>query len=454
MALSPSHSSFSDEEEASSSSRLLGKSFPLEVVPEEDADIDEAGFESLPLGNLAARRRRKRKIPVSRPARFNRLWGFWKCRHVYCNIRPLSRRAILCRTVKRPFWGIVIILGLLNLASLFWSVLARIFPDDLDARLDAWVFPAGRPSIFSHWTTHGVVPVQCHSHNDYWRDVPLHSALNAGCIGVEADIWLSGDDLLVGHTPFTLHHEVTLQSLYLGPLLDLLQKHNTRSSQLEPAHENGGPRAGVFANDPTQTLTLLIDFKGNEEEYWTHLMDQLQPFRDGDYLTYFNGSDIISRPITIVATGDAPFHRIVANQTYRDIFYDAPLDKLPLPNSQPSESGLDSSPHALTSPTTSSEEPAYTSENSYYASVDFRKTIGTLVRNRFSQEQLKRVRAQIEAAHARGLKVRYWGTPSWPRGLRNHIWHVLVREGVDLINVDDLREATMQDWRKHRSWLL
>ncbi|GAA86872.1 similar to An13g01980 [Aspergillus luchuensis IFO 4308] len=349
---------------------------------------------------------------------------------------------MLCRFVKRPFWGAVIVLGLLKIASLFWSGLVYLFPDDLDARLDAWVFPAGRPSIFSHWTTHGVVPVRCHSHNDYWRDVPLHSALTAGCIGVEADVWPSNDELLVGHTPFTLHHEVTLRSLYLNPLLDLLQKHNTRSSQLEPAHHPGSFRAGVFSSDPSQTLVLLIDFKEQPEATWSMVMEQLQPLRDSDYLTYFNGTDVITRPLTVVATGDAPFDRITSNQTYRDIFYDAPLDQLALlpPSTEQSDRP---NPEA---------DPTYSYKNSYYASVDFRKTIGSLSRNRFSQGQLELVRKQVEAAHARGLKVRYWGTPSWPRGLRNHVWHVLVREGVDLINVDDLREATRQDWRKHRSW--
>ncbi|PYI09181.1 hypothetical protein BO78DRAFT_337885 [Aspergillus sclerotiicarbonarius CBS 121057] len=431
---------FGDQfEGGESSSRLLSKHSALAIVPEEDSDNDESSFEVLPLSNFSARRRRKKVATRVPRSRLRSLCSFWKCRHLYCHIHPYSRSAMICRLVKRPFWGIVIILGILKLFSLIWSGLVYFFPDDLDAHLDAWVFPAGRPSIFSHWTTHGVLPVRCHSHNDYWRDVPLHSALSAGCIGVEADIWFSNNDLLVGHTPFTLHHEVTLRSLYLNPLLDLLQKHNTRSSQLEPAHQPGGPRAGVFASDPSQTLVLLIDFKEQPEETWPILMSQLQPLRDSDYLTYFNGSDIISRPITIVATGDAPFHRITANQTYRDIFYDAPLDQLSL--LPPSSGGPD--------PET---QPIYSDKNSYYASVDFGKSIGSLARNRFSQGQLELVRKQIQAAHMRGLKVRYWGTPSWPRGLRNHVWHVLVREGVDLINVDDLREATRQDWRKHRSW--
>lgn len=318
-----------------------------------------------------------------------------------------------------------------------------LFPDDLDARLDAWVFPGGRPSMFSHWTTHGVVPVRCHSHNDYWRPIPLHSALKAGCISVEADVWLSDSDhdLLVGHTYFTLHHEKTLQNLYLNPLLDLLQKHNTRSSRLQPPHRaDGSNLPGVFANDPSQTLVLLIDFKTNGEIIWPYLVEQLGPLRKAGYLTHFNGTAILQRPITVVATGDAPFHHIIANETYRDIFYDAPLDKLGLVESTDTA--------ALSRP----ESADYNQENSYYASADFHKTIGSLSMNRFSQAQLALLREQVQAAHRRGLKVRYWDTPSWPRGLRNHVWHILVREGVDLLNVDDLRGATQKDWRKHRSW--
>lgn len=44
-----------------------------------------------------------------------------------------------------------------------------------------------------------MVPTAYHSHNDYWRNVLLFSALYAGCTGVEADVWLLGDDLYVNH---------------------------------------------------------------------------------------------------------------------------------------------------------------------------------------------------------------------------------------------------------------
>ncbi|OKL55839.1 hypothetical protein UA08_08925 [Talaromyces atroroseus] len=361
------------------------------------------------------------------------------CRHAHCNAHPLTPRAILCRYIRRPFWGFVILLGLLNIVSISLGCLFTLFPDDFDDRLDAWLLPNSRLSAISQRDTRGIPVSRCHSHNDYWRDVPLHSALQAGCMGVEADIWLSDQDLLVGHNPFVLNRRATLRSLYLNPLLDILHQRNSHILDLPDDFEPTTPLAGVFAADPTQTLILLIDFKTDGDELWPYVMYQLQPLREAGYLTFYNGTAINERPITIVASGNAPIHQVITNDSYRDIFYDAPLDKL-----------------ALTSPTSDQDQLSieYDFSNSYYASVNFGKTIGGLHRNRFSEDQLIKIRSQIENAHSRGLKVRYWGTPSWPRGLRNHVWHVLVREGVDLLNVDDLREGTRQDWRKHRSWLL
>ncbi|RAH69079.1 uncharacterized protein BO66DRAFT_376126 [Aspergillus aculeatinus CBS 121060] len=412
--------------------------------------MDDSQFETLPLDNLKKKSTSSGRL-ISPLGLFRSLYAPRTRPRRSFPARPLSRRARIIQALRRLFCGVVFILGTFKLASIIWNTLVYLFPDDLDARLDGWLVPGGRPSIFSHWTTHGVEPVHCHSHNDYWREEPLYSALRAGCIGVEADIWPSNPDLLVGHTPFTLHADVTLRRLYLDPLLDLLQKHNTRSSQLQPAH-GSSPPAGVFATDPAQTLVLLIDFKTAGEALWEPVQAQLQPLRAGGFLTSYNGTAVVERPVTVVATGDVPFHRLVANTTYRDIFYDAPLDQLEGTPRASESRGVEDSPPDSPPALSESDDDGYTRANSYYASVDFRRTIGSLSGNRFSEAQLARVRAQVAAAHARGLKVRYWGTPGWPRGLRNHVWHVLVREGVDLINVDDLYEATRQDWRKHRSW--
>lgn len=425
---------------------------PLVSVPlvplEDDDSIDSptafADDEASPLNGSHDGRRKAQPSWVLRYSTYAS--SFARCRHYRCNARPTSPRAIICRYVVRPFWGMVVLLGLLNVVSILLGGLFTLFPDDFDDRLDAWLLPNPRlSSPFSlKQATRGIPVSRCHSHNDYWQDAPLYSALGAGCIGVEADIWLSDRDLLVGHNPFTLSRRASLRSLYLSPLFDILHQRNGRENLLNlPDGFNSSTQvAGVFAADPTQTLVLLIDFKMDGDTLWHHVMEELQPMRDAGYLTFYDGTTIHERPITVVATGDAPIHRVVENDTYRDIFYDAPLDKLTLaPESDPESDQRDFSIE-------------YDLSNSYYASVNFGKTIGGLTRNRFSQEQLALIRSQIQAAHSRGLKVRYWGTPSWPRGLRNHVWHVLVREGVDLVNVDDLREATRQDWRKHRSWLL
>ncbi|KAJ6005170.1 hypothetical protein N7451_003114 [Penicillium sp. IBT 35674x] len=219
--------------------------------------------------------------------------------------------------------------GLLKLFFLAWCGLVYLFPDDLDFTLDAWVLPGGRPSIFSHWKIHGVPPVACHSHNDYWRQVPLHSALATGCISVEADVYLSRNELLVGHSRHTLARGQNLPALYLAPLLKMLQEHNTGSIDLSSNKKIvQDDVAGVFAKDPSQSLIPLIDFKLEGEHIWPHLVQHLERLREAGYLTHFNGSSVVQRPITVVASGDTPFQRILERNTSRDIFFDAPLGEL------------------------------------------------------------------------------------------------------------------------------
>ena len=64
--------------------------------------------------------------------------------------------------------------------------------------------------------TRDVTPVQCHSHNDYWRRVPLYDALRWGCTGVEADVWLFDEELYVGHNTNALTRDGTFQHIGNG----------------------------------------------------------------------------------------------------------------------------------------------------------------------------------------------------------------------------------------------
>ncbi len=53
--------------------------------------------------------------------------------------------------------------------------------------------------------------------------------------------------------------------------------------------------------------------------------------------------------------------------------------------------------------------------------------------------QLEKLRGQVKAAHERGILVRYWDLPAWPIWVRDVVWRQLRDEGVDLLNVDDLK---------------
>lgn len=285
--------------------------------------------------------------------------------------------------------------------------------------------------------TRDVIPLPCHSHNDYWRRIPLYEALHYGCASVEADIWLTDDledpELYVGHAHSSLTKTRTLRNLYINPLLELLNAMNSDNTTTTTP----SPLNGVFQTSPTHPLVLLIDIKNNPHATFTALQTHLQPFRAKNYLTTHNGTALTPGPLTIVTTGSTPYASILAqNASRRDIFFDAPLGDLSTPkpsNSQDHETYKD-----------------YNTTTSLYASASLPRTLGfffpfSLFPSQPSASQLARIRSSVAAAHARGLQVRWWETPAWPRGRRERVWRLLMEEGADVLNVDDLK--AVRGWR-------
>ncbi|KAL8822836.1 MAG: hypothetical protein Q9191_006438 [Dirinaria sp. TL-2023a] len=357
--------------------------------------------------------------------------------------------------------------GIFQILTLVFNLSFAVLPDRIHLILKNWGKPGHIGEGSAHYPTdfsRDILPLPCHSHNDYWRRVPLFNAIEAGCIGVEADIWLIGNGLYVGHDLQSLTANRTLSKLYIDPIVNILEGQNPITS----FYNSSETRNGVFDTDPEQTLILLIDFKSPGAALFPHVVSALAPLRDRNFLTRRNGSSIIPGPVTVVGTGNTPFELVDSSTANPDgdIFFDAPLGNMyeeaepgeltdtpgrskrqtadPAPAPQPSN---------FTSSTSASESPdSYTSLNSYYASVSFSKAIGHLPTGKFTAHQLDLLRGQIRGAHRRGLKARYWDLPFWPIGLRNHVWNVLVREGVDLLNVDDLTGATKKDWGTWRGW--
>lgn len=291
-----------------------------------------------------------------------------------------------------------------------------------------------------------VLPVPCHSHNDYWRRTPLYAALGSGCISIEADVWVFDDDLFVGHDIGGLTRDATLDSMYLEPLKRVLRIMNVNS---QVGNVSMGGKQGVFSVDPDQTLVLLVDFKNHPHEIYAKLDKQLQGLRDAQWLTHWNGTHRVERPITIVASGYAPFELIAANDSYRDIFFDAPLTSL-------ASDGDPADPARASEVDTAHNSPIYfgsdllrykyNPSNSWYASSDFKAAGGILSNFAITSPQLRDLADHMRMAKARGLIPRYWGTPRWPRNLRDQIWEVLLQEGAGILNVDDLRAARKGSW--------
>ncbi len=341
-----------------------------------------------------------------------------------------------------------------------------------------------------------MVPIPCHSHNDYWRDAPLFSAIRAGCVGVEADVWFLPDggggdgDLLVGHDPAALTGDRTFRSLYVDPLVELLARTNAPPPHTVPSggdddttRRRRRPRPlGVFDVDLAQTLVLLVDVKTDGAATWPRVLAELEPLRSRGWLTYFEdtrggdgdddddddggkGGVVREGPVTVVGTGNTPFGLLTANSTYRDAFFDAPLHDMWEEGDEGEDGDGDDDDDDNNNNNKEEEEDKplaavkYNYTNSFYASTSFREAVGAVIPRRggggggggggelLGEDQLRALRGQIRGAHRRGLRARYWDTPSWPVGLRNRVWRVLVEEeGADVLNVDDLHAASRLVW--------
>lgn len=221
---------------------------------------------------------------------------------------------------------------------------------------------------FPTYVFNDITPVPCHSHNDYEQDTALYSALSAGCTSVEADIWPHGDKLTVGHTD-PGSNGPTIQDLYLNPIKKLLDE-----------------RGAIFPSKPSQSLSLLIDFKGNGEETWDLLVNALQPLRDAGYLSRYDGG-FKEGKITVVGSGNAiidgtipaPIAKASSANPNGSLFMDARIHK---------------------------DMSKFEASNAYFASAKFSDAVqgggGPITGG-----SLDKMRKQIQAAHTKGFKVRY-----------------------------------------------
>lgn len=176
--------------------------------------------------------------------------------------------------------------------------------------------------------------------------------------------------------------------------------------------------SGVWDTDTAQTLYFFIDVKTSGPETFKAVIEALEPLRAKGYLTTVkDGKTLTNGPVTIIGTGETPLD-MVAPVADRDYFFDAPLANL--------------------------NDPQYseiTGIISPIASTDFQAAVGKVTLDTdpiLKDDQLQALRDQIALAEKRGIGARYWNTPYFPVRTRNLVWRTLLREGVTLLNADDL----------------
>ncbi|KAJ3757196.1 hypothetical protein EV360DRAFT_46525 [Lentinula raphanica] len=263
--------------------------------------------------------------------------------------------------------------------------------------------------------TQNIVPKQIHSHNDYWRDVPLLTALSFGVASVEADVWFINDTLFVGHELAALTPTRTFDSLYVQPLLAILALQNP----INAFTANQTSPNGVFDTSSGTPLQLLVDMKTDGDSTLPPVLTALQPLRRLNYLTTFTNNTLTPSALTIIGTGNTPLQRI-KSLSPRDIFFDAPLASL---NDDP--------------------DTIYNTTLSPIASTDYEVAIGWDGIGDISETQAGEVERLVGEAHRRGMKARFWDTPGWPVQARGKVWEVLVEKGADWLNVDDVEAASL-----------
>ena len=228
-----------------------------------------------------------------------------------------------------------------------------------------------------------------HAHNDYEHTRPLFDALDQGFTSVEADIYLVGDQLLIGHTSSSLKPERTLEKLYLDPLREL-------------AHANGG---NIYRNGPP--FYLLIDVKTAAQPTYKRLHDVLS--RYADVLTTVRDGKAEARAITVVVSGNR--------------------DKPAMLEQKVRFAGLDGRAADL-----DSKDPAdlmpWISDR--WGALFTWKGEGTM-----PAADRAHLQEMVRKAHSQGKLIRFWATPE-----NEAFWGELYSAGVDLINTDKLAELS------------
>ncbi|GAB3520121.1 PI-PLC domain-containing protein [Emticicia fontis] len=215
-----------------------------------------------------------------------------------------------------------------------------------------------------------------HSHNDYEQKEPFFAAYNLGFDSIEADLYIKSGKLYVAHDEKDITKKRTFKALYWKPLLSKIKA-------------NKG-----YAYSDKKELYILLDLKKEGKLIMTELEKMVKR----------NKKDLQHVHITI--SGDMPkpeefgqYDKLFFFDGRRNIQY---------------------------------SEEAYKRVDMVSASfLDFGKYWPG--KEQLSEETYQNIRAFVMSNHAKGKRVRIWGTPNTILS-----FETLKKLGVDFIGTDDL----------------
>lgn len=222
-----------------------------------------------------------------------------------------------------------------------------------------------------------------HSHNDYEQAHPFWEAWQNGFGSIEADIFLKDGNLIVAHDLKELQYNRSLDSLYLQPLQQCLQKNN-----------------GFPYTDKSKQLQLMIDVKSDSVNTLNELINLLK-----------NYPVIIQcKKIKVTISGNRPSpEKFISYPSY--IYFDGVLSK-------------DYSKEALS-------KIAMLSDNfRFYSSWNGDASI--------NKKDFQILLDAVEKAHALKKKVRFWNAPD-----NATAWQSFMRLKADYINTDHIKELAV-----------
>lgn len=218
-----------------------------------------------------------------------------------------------------------------------------------------------------------------HSHNDYEQRIPYWLAYQAGFGSIEADIFLVDSVLYVAHDKRELQRKIKLETEYLLPIVNCLEKNNG-----EPY-----PRAG-------KKLQLLIDIKTDSIGTLAALIGLLKKYP----------SLIHNQSLSWVITGNRPDESLFTG--YPDfIRFDGELHR-------------NYSKEALSKISLMSD--------------DFRNYSQWNGEHNLPGKDDSVLVIAVKKSHRLKKPVRFWDAPDMPNA-----WHYLERLQVDYINTDHIK---------------